>query len=146
MASSLRKEMKIFRKRSPIPIALDESIFTPEDVVIAREEGLCDIANIYVLKAGGIYNAKKALDIAETVKIDAYMGSFNELSISSIASAHVAATIVSLPYPCYLVGPTLYEEEILREPFDIRDGMLHLTDNPGFGIVVDEGQLEKFKI
>ena len=146
ISSHLRKEMKILRERSPIPIALDESVFTPEDVIMAKEEGLSDIVNIYVLKAGGIYNAKKALDIADTVKIDAYMGSFNELSISSIAGAHVAATIASLPYPCYLVGPTLYEEDILKEPLDIRDGMLHLTDNPGLGIEVDERQLEKFMI
>jgi len=146
ISSCLRKEMKILRERSPIPIALDEGVFTPEDVAIAKEEGIADIVNIYVLKAGGIYNAKKALDIADTVKIDAYMGSFNELSISTIASAHVAATIANLPYPCYLVGPTLYEEEILKEPLDIRDGMLHLTDDPGLGIVVDERQLERFKI
>lgn len=146
ISSHLRKEMKILRERSPIPIALDEGVFTPEDVVIAKEEGIADIVNIYVLKAGGIYDAKRALDIADTVKIDAYMGSFNELSISSIASAHVAATIANLPYPCYLVGPTLYEDEILKEPLDIRDGMLHLTDNPGLGIVVDERQLERFRI
>jgi L-Ala-D/L-Glu epimerase / N-acetyl-D-glutamate racemase len=146
LPSSSRKEMKIFRERSPIPIALDESVFSPEDVVTAKEEGISDIVNIYILKAGGIYNAKRALDISETLKMDAYMGSFNELSISSIASAHVAATIVDLPYPCYLVGPTLYEEDIIKEPLDIRDGMLHLTDKPGFGITVDEKQLEKFKI
>ena len=145
LPSSSGKEMKIFRERSPIPIALDESVFSAEDIVMAKEEGLSDIVIIYVLKAGGIYNAKKALDIAETVKMDAYMGSFNELGISSIASAHVATTIVDLPYPCYLVGPTLYEEDIIKEPLDIRDGMLHLTDKPGFGITVDEGQLEKFK-
>jgi len=146
LAAGLRKEMNVFRNRSPIPIALDESVFTPEDVVTAKEEGLADIVNIYVLKAGGIYNAKKATDISETVKLDAYLGSFNELGISSIAGAHVAATIANLPYPCYLVGPTLYEEDILKEPLDIRNGMLHLTNNPGLGIVVDEGQLEKFKI
>jgi len=144
--SYLRREMKIHRERSAVPLAVDEGVFTPEDVFMAKEKGLSDIVNIYVLKAGGIYNAKKALDIADTVGMDAFVGSFNELSISSIAGAHIAATIVNLPYPCYLVGPTLYEEDILKEPLDIRDGMLHLTDYPGLGIEVDERQLERFKI
>jgi L-alanine-DL-glutamate epimerase-like enolase superfamily enzyme len=146
ISSHLRKEMKILRERSSVPLALDEGVFTPEDVFMAKEEGLSDIVNIYVLKAGGIYNAKKALDIADTAGMDAFVGSFNELSISSIAGAHIAATIVSLPYPCYLVGPTLYEEDILKEPLDIRDGMLHLNDNPGLGIEVNEKELGRFKI
>jgi muconate cycloisomerase len=146
ISSFLRKEMKILRERSPVPLALDEGVFTPEDVFMAKEEGLSDIVNIYVLKAGGIYNAKKALDVADTVGMDTFVGSFNELGISSIAGAHIAATIANLPYPCYLVGPTLYEEDILKDPLDISDGVLHLTDYPGLGIEVDEGQLEKFRI
>jgi muconate cycloisomerase len=142
----LHNEMRILRERSSIPVALDESIFTPEDVVMAKENGLADIVNIYVLKSGGIYNAKKALDVAEAMGLDAFVGSLNELSISSMAGAHLAATINNLPYPCYLVGPMLYEEDILRDPLEIRDGMLHLSDRPGLGIQVDDKQVQKFSL
>ncbi len=141
-----QKEMKILRERSSIPIALDESIFTPEDVFTAKEGGIADIVNIYVLKAGGILNARRALNVADAVGLDAFVGSLNELGISSTAGAHVSATLSSLPYPCYLVGPTLYEEDILTQPPDIRDGMFHLSDRPGLGIDVDEKKLEKFRV
>ena len=143
LATHLFKEMRILRERSSIPIALDETVFTPQDVVRAKIEGLADIVNIYVLKAGGILNAKKALDVSEAVGLDAFVGSLNELGISTMAGAHLSAVIPTLPYPCYLVGPTLYEEDILTEPLHIRDGMFHLTDRPGLGIQVDEKQLEK---
>jgi L-alanine-DL-glutamate epimerase-like enolase superfamily enzyme len=61
-----------------------------------------------------------------------------------MAGAHLSATIADLPYPCYLVGPTLYEEDILVEPLSIHHGMFHLSDRPGLGIEVDKKQLEKF--
>ena len=146
ISAYLRNEIRILRERSSIPIALDESIFSPEDVALAKQEGMADIVNIYVLKSGGILTAKRALDVSETVGLDAFIGSFNELSISSIAGAHLSATICNLAYPCYLVGPMLHEEDILEEPIDIRDGMLHLSDRPGLGIQVNEEQLKKFSI
>lgn len=144
ISGHLRNEMRILRERSSIPIAIDESVFTAEDVVVAEEEGVADIVNIYVLKAGGILNAKKALDVSEAIGLDSFVGSLNELGISSMAGAHLSATIADLPYPCYLVGPTLYEEDILVEPLSIHDGMFHLSDRPGLGIEVDKKQLEKF--
>jgi muconate cycloisomerase len=144
LPGDLRNEMRILRERSSIPIAIDESVFTAEDVFMAKEEGVADIVNIYVLKAGGILNAKKALDVSEAIGLDSFVGSFNELGISSVAGAHLSATIAHLPYPCYLVGPTLYEEDILAEPLTIHDGMFHLPDRPGLGIEVDTRQLEKF--
>jgi muconate cycloisomerase len=146
ISSHLRREMRILRERSPIPIAVDESVFSPEDIALAKQEGIADIVNIYVLKAGGIYNAKKALHVSEAVGLDAFVGSFNELSISIAAGAHLSATITNLPYPCYLVGPTLHEEDILVDPLDIREGMFHLTDRPGLGIEVDGKQLKKFSV
>ena len=142
----LPREMSVLRERSSIPIALDESVFTPEEVALAKQEGLADIMNIYVLKAGGIYNAKKALQVSEAVGFDAFVGSLNELGISSMAGAHLSATITRLPYPCYLVGPTLHKEDILMEPIDISEGMLHLSDRPGLGIHVDDKQLKKFSV
>ena len=142
----LRREMKILREKSPIPIAIDEGVFSAEDVVRANQDGLADIMNIYVLKAGGILNAKRALDVTESLGLSAFIGSFNELGISSAAGAHLSATLSSLPYPCYLVGPTLYKEDILIEPLDIREGFFYLSDRPGLGIEVDEKQLKKFKV
>jgi L-alanine-DL-glutamate epimerase-like enolase superfamily enzyme len=139
-------EMKILRECSSIPIALDESIFSPEDVASAKQQGVLDIVNIYVLKAGGILNGKRALDVSESVGLDSFIGSLNELGISTMAGAHLSATISRLPYPCYLVGPTLYEEDILLEPLNIRDGMLHLSDRPGLGVQVDQKHIEKLKI
>jgi len=144
ISGHLYNEMRILRERSSIPIALDESVFTPEDVVRAKQEGVADIVNIYVLKSGGILNAKKALDISEAMGLDSFVGSLNELGISTMAGAHLSATISNLIYPCYLVGPMLYEEDILIEPVNIRDGMFHLSDQPGLGIHVDKKQLQKF--
>jgi muconate cycloisomerase len=70
LPGNLRNEMRILRERSSIPIAIDESVFTAEDAVMAKEEGVADIVNIYVLKAGGILNAKKALDVSEAIGLD----------------------------------------------------------------------------
>jgi L-alanine-DL-glutamate epimerase-like enolase superfamily enzyme len=144
ISGHLLEEMRILRKHSSIPIALDESIFSPEDVASAKQQGVADIVNIYVLKAGGILNAKRAIDVSEAVGLDCFVGSLNELGISTMAGAHLSATISKLTYPCYLVGPMLYEEDILTEALDISDGMLHLSDSPGLGIQVNEKRLKEF--
>lgn len=146
LSGRLHNEMRILRERSSIPIAVDESVYTPEDVVTVKEKGIADIVNIYVLKAGGILNARQALAVADAVGLASFVGSLNELGISSTAGAHVSATLPNLTYPCYLVGPTLYEEDILMEPLHIREGMFHLSDRPGLGIEVDEKKLEKFRV
>jgi muconate cycloisomerase len=141
----LLKEMQMLREHSSIPIAVAESVFTPEDVLMVKQEGIADIVNIYVLKAGGIHNTKRAMDVSEAAGLDCFIGSFNELGISTMAGAHLSATLPNLLYPCYLVGPTLYKEDILVEPINISKGMLHLSDKPGLGIDLDEKQLVKFR-
>jgi L-alanine-DL-glutamate epimerase-like enolase superfamily enzyme len=140
------RELRLLRESTKIGIALDESIFTPQDVAMAAMEGTADIANIYVLKAGGIYNAKKAIDVAETLGLQSFIGSFNELSISTMAGAHLSGIISDLHYPCYLVGPLLYEEDLLVNPIRIEEGMLFLNDQPGLGIEIDEKKLKKFSL
>jgi L-alanine-DL-glutamate epimerase-like enolase superfamily enzyme len=139
----LRKEMRVIREKSSIPIALDEGIFSAEDVIRAKQDGIGDLMNIYVLKAGGILGAKRALDVTDSVGLIAFIGSFNELGISSAAGAQLAAILPNSLYPCYLVGPTLYEEEILKEPMDIREGSLYVSNGPGLGIEIDEKQLKR---
>lgn len=146
LSGHLRNEMRMLREHSSIPIAVDESVFTAEDVLMVKQEGIADIVNIYVLKAGGIHNAKRALDVSEAAGLDSFVGSFNELGISTMAGAHLSAILPNLVYPCYLVGPTLYEEDVLIEPLNIQDGMVHLSNRPGLGIQVDEKQLKKFTI
>ena len=141
----LHRELKVLRETSPVPIALDEGVFSPADVISAKQRGLGDIMNIYVLKAGGIHNAKTALSICEAAGLDAFVGSFNELSVSTAAGVQVAATLGELPYPCYLVGPMGYEEDLLKQPLEIREGHLYVPDRPGLGIDVDEHILEKLR-
>ena len=40
----------------------------------------------------------------------------------------------------------LYELDIVKEPLDIREGMLYVSDHSGLGIEVDEKLVKKFKI
>lgn len=138
-----KRELRLIRESTKIAVALDESIFSPEDVASAAVDGTADIANIYVLKAGGIYIAKKEVEIAEALGLKTFIGSFNELSISTMAGAHVAAIIQDSYYPSYLVGPLLYQKDLLMEPIRIEDGMFNLNDQPGLGIVVDEDRLKR---
>ncbi len=141
-----RRELKLIRESTILPLALDESVFTPEDIVQAVLDGSIDIANIYVLKAGGIYTAKKEVEIAEALGLRVFIGSLNELSISTMAGAHIASIIQDNLYPSYLVGPLLYESDFLIEPIKIENGLLFLNDKPGLGINVDEDILKNLSI
>ncbi len=84
------KGLKEIKKRSIIPIILDETIFTSEDMCKAIEENLCDGVNIKVAKSG-IAESLKIYDIAKKHAIKLMIGCMTETMTGLSAGIYFAS-------------------------------------------------------
>ena len=71
---------------SPYPIMADESVESYEDAQRVLAKGACDYINIKLMKTGGLSEAQKINDLAESRGVPTMVGSMIE-SIESLAAA-----------------------------------------------------------
>ncbi|MEM3260018.1 MAG: enolase C-terminal domain-like protein, partial [Thermoplasmata archaeon] len=90
--------LRTLRRKVGIPIALDESISSPFDVINAILSESADIVNVKLTKSGGIRNAFKTLVTAQAYGIDAMVGCMLESKLGIAASLAVANSLKNIKY------------------------------------------------
>ncbi|ELY58983.1 dipeptide epimerase [Natronolimnohabitans innermongolicus] len=75
-------------ERSPLPIAADESCVTLAD--IPRIADRCDIANLKLMKCGGLREAKRMIHAARAHGLEVMCGCMTESNASIAAACHLA--------------------------------------------------------
>lgn len=80
--------MAYVRERSPVPIAADESLVEPSDV--ARVADIADIANVKLMKCGGVRPAVDILRAARTHEMETMLGCMIESNAAIAAAVHLA--------------------------------------------------------
>lgn len=132
----LPEELRRVREAVDTPVI--EHVLDP---AFGLELAAADAVDVFTVEtcAGGIRRADRVLDVAAAAGIDARLGSTVELGPGTMAGVALAASSPAVTYPCDLVGPALYETEVLADPVSYRDGRLHARDAPGLGLDVREG-------
>ena len=82
--------MRTVKKRSPLPIILDESVFTVEDVRRVIEDDLGDGINIKLAKSG-IAQARTMIRLARRHNLRLMIGCMTETMVGLSAGIHCAA-------------------------------------------------------
>ena len=72
-------------------IMADEAAFGPYEVFKLLSMRACDLINIKLMKAGGLHNAIKIADMAETMGVQCMMGCMLESKVGISAAASIAA-------------------------------------------------------
>jgi muconate cycloisomerase len=107
------------------------------------------VFSIYVGKAGGIGPAKAIADFAASVGLPCTVGSNLELGVGSAAMVHLAIAtrgISAEDYPCDIIGPLFYEDDIVRTPLPIAPGEARPNAQPGLGVVLDDEKVERYRV
>ncbi|SHG75934.1 dipeptide epimerase [Halobaculum gomorrense] len=125
-------------ERSVLPIAADESCVTLDDVPQIADR--CDIANLKLMKCGGLLEAKRMVHAARAHGLEVMLGCMVE------SNAAIAAGCQLAPFLDYadLDGSLLLAEE--ADPFEgvpMDEGRIDVAavDRPGTGAVErDEGE------
>lgn len=132
-----------------LPVIADESVYTLSDAKLLAAAKAADVFSIYVGKAGGIGPARAIADFATSVGIACTVGSNLELGVGSAAMTHLAIAtrgIDAETYPCDIIGPLFYEDDIVREPLPIVPGSARVNDKPGLGVELDDAKVERYRV
>jgi len=129
----------------PIPIALDESAYTLQDVGNIVRQRAADVILLDPHEAGGLWPTVKAAAVAESVGIPVTLHSGGELGLSQAAYLHLAASIPNLSLAIdneitHLAG------DVVTEPFAVDGGTLSVPDAPGLGVTLDRAAVAQFEV
>jgi muconate cycloisomerase len=136
------------RRNVPVPVMADESCYTLQDAMALARLGAADILSVYIGK-GGIGQARKIAAVAEAAGLACTVGSNLELGVASAAMTHLASAtpgIVAEEFPCDILGPLAYEDDLLIEPLKLREGAVWAPDRPGLGVTLDEAKLARYRV
>ncbi|MSU66512.1 MAG: mandelate racemase/muconate lactonizing protein [Opitutus sp.] len=137
------------RKKIGLPIVADESVYTLHDAKMLVQLGAADVLSIYVGKAGGIGPAGAIAEFAQSAGLKCTVGSNLELGVGSAAMVHLAIAtrgISAEEYPCDIIGPFYYQDDIVRRPLPITPGEARPNAAPGLGVELDEEKVERYRV
>lgn len=131
---------KQLKETSNTPLMADESMINQESLRTLIKDQSVDFINIKLMKSGGIYPAYQLAIQAEVFGIQCQIGSMVESSIASAAGFHVALSKENI-ISTEISGPTKFTMDTGNLTYDLPT--VHMTDQPGLGIKVDELMVKK---
>lgn len=135
-----RRELKILARKTDIPLSAGESEQTGHGVRALLEEQAIDIVQFDCTRMGGFTMGRKLAALAE----------LNHVEIAPHHDCFIHAHIVAAsPAGCIVESFTDPERdplqaELFENPPRIENGTLYLNEEPGLGLTLSEGAIEKF--
>lgn len=115
------------KRQSPLPIFVDESCFTSEDLpgLIDRVDGI----NIKLMKAGGLTEAIRMIHVARAHQLQVMFGCYSDTVLANTAAAHLSPLADYLDLDSHL--------NLVDDPFigaESIDGRIVPGDLAGLGV------------
>jgi L-alanine-DL-glutamate epimerase-like enolase superfamily enzyme len=129
--------MKKVNDLSPIPIMADESLFDSNDAQSLIALQACSQFNIKLGKSGGIREALKILNLAESYKLACQVGCFSESRLGITALAHLAVSSGQVVYYDMDSPLMLSEDPVLGGAVYKQVNEIHVNESPGLGLEID---------
>jgi muconate cycloisomerase len=129
------------RRLTPIPVMIDEGIFTAAQAMEAIRQDACDIISIYPGKNGGIRRSMQIAELAHAAGLECVIGSNLELDLATSAMLQVAVAIPNLSTRVNhdIIGPFYYMDRITEPLIRIEDGLAWVPEGPGLGVQIKTG-------
>jgi L-alanine-DL-glutamate epimerase-like enolase superfamily enzyme len=124
---SLDHELPALAARSPLPIFVDESCFTTQDIphLAKAVQGI----NIKLMKAGGLTEALRMLHLARALGLQVMVGCYSDSCLSNTALAQLSPLVDHIDLDSHL--------NLRDDPFHgatLRHGCLIPNSHPGLGV------------
>lgn len=128
-----------------IPLAADEAVASEADAHRAVQRRSCAYATAKLSKVGGIGAARMIAGVLPT-----YLSSALDGPVGIAAAAHAAQVLRgdgNDPGIAHgLATQRLFADSVAARECTLRAGSLHLPEDPGLGVELDESALERFAI
>ena len=144
--------------RVDVPVMADESAWTERDVTAIAAAGAAQYLSVYYTKPGGLWKAKRLLTVAGAFGMQCDINGSAEMGIGNAANLQLAAAAPEISLAGTIpvtstaeIGRTKiagrkYMDDIIKTPFEYREGHLVVPTGPGLGIEVDEEKLRKYAV
>lgn len=130
--------------RSPIPIMMDEGVFTLEEALDGCARAAGSVLSLKLCKHGGVHQLKQVAGIAQAAGVQLYGGCLLESSVGAAAHLHAFATLPALEWGTEHFGPKILIEDLCRDGLTYENFEVHLPKGPGLGVTPDLDLIEKY--
>ena len=133
------------QKQLDTPICLDESIHGVADAQAMIDLQAGRIINMKVGRVGGLTNAIKIHDMAQTAGLGMWSGGMLETGVGRAVNVHLS-TLANFNLPGDLSATARYFHEDIAEPpfvLNVEDSTMSVPTGPGIGVEVQMDRVEK---
>jgi L-alanine-DL-glutamate epimerase-like enolase superfamily enzyme len=132
------------KKRSPVPVMADESVFTREQLAMAIDMDAMDLLGLYPGKNGGFTRSLEMAKMAQKAGKGCAIGSNLETDLGLAAMATLAGALSAFDVerlPGDFASSLYYDKSSVTEPVRLEGGRIVLATGNGFGVepVLTEG-------
>jgi mandelate racemase len=110
------------------PIQIGENFYGPRDLHTALQRKACDLVMPDFMRIGGVTGWLKASAIAGAAGIP----------MSTHLYPEVAAHVMRVTETAHWLEWQDWADPVVQKPYEIRDGLLHISDVPGVGLEWNE--------
>jgi L-alanine-DL-glutamate epimerase-like enolase superfamily enzyme len=145
MPQSMIGEAARLRRQTRTPIALNESVTTPEVVLQILQLGAADVLLPDTYQCAGILAVKKVAALAEAAGVPCVFHCAHDLGLKTAAMLHVVASApgFTLANDCTYYG---LQDDIITPLHRIERGNMPVPQGPGLGVQVDEAKVRKYRV
>ena len=118
------------------PIQIGENFYGPRDLHRALQSKACDYVMPDFMRIGGVTGWLRSAAIAGAAGIP----------MSTHLYPEVAAHVMRVTETAHWLEWQDWAEPVLKKPYEIKDGMLHIPDLPGVGLDWNEDAVAAYRI
>jgi glucarate dehydratase len=135
------EELATLRRRSPIPIAANQSSWLNHNILDIVAIGAADVIMTDPWQAGGLRAFHAAAQLCETASVPLVYHSFAPLSIATRAVMQVLAASPICHY-AHQTYHGMLTDDVVKDPVRHANGHEPVDDRPGIGAEIDPKKLE----
>ena len=129
------------RLHPAVSICVGERHYTRFGILPVLERRICDVIMPDITRCGGPTEMKKMATMAEAYQVMVAPHNPNG-PLSTLASGHVCAAIPNFFRQEFMLMDVPWRDTVIDHPLDIQQGELILSDRPGLGVDLVEGEME----
>ena len=130
--------LKALKQSCQVPLAADQSVFTPEEAQMMCASGAVSLLTVGLHETGGILGFRRVASIAQVFDINVCIHGVWETGITTCASIQAAAGVPNLDDGNQIMWQLL-EEDIVESPdLTPKAGKIPVMSGPGLGFTLNE--------
>ncbi|MBE3577318.1 MAG: mandelate racemase [Limnochordales bacterium] len=128
-----------------VPLAVDESVFSPTDMINVVRAQAADCVVLKVTKLGGLWPARQVAFVARAAGLGLLGSGLTESRLGLAAAAHLLVAC-GVSSPADLNGPQFLADDVVASGVEVAAGQVRLSGLPGLGVEIDQEKVERYRI